>query len=349
MMATSFLTCKLSGVWNTVRPASSRATRRGTVALVAATLAAPAVLEIRDVQAYPDRPVRMIVPQAPGGSTDFISRQIALQLGDSWGQTVVVDNRPGANANIGMEIAARSPKDGYTLLMGGSAPITINPALYRKLAVDPLKDFLPVTLIVYSTSVLVAHPSVAGKSIGELITLAKSKPGQLSYASAGAGSTPHLSAEMFKHMAAVDLLHVPYKGSTPGVLDTMAGRTSVMFTGIASAIGHIKAGKLRALSVNGPQRSPALPDVPTAHESGLPGFEVDFWIGLFVPAGTSQRVIDTVHATTIKQLENRELRDRLVAQGTVVVGHGPREFAKIIKRDAERWEKVVRSANIRLE
>jgi tripartite-type tricarboxylate transporter receptor subunit TctC len=307
------------------------------------------VNEANAAEAYPDRPVRMIVPQAPGGSTDFISRQIALQLGESWGQTVVVDNRPGANANIGMEIAARSPKDGYTLLMGGSAPITINPALYRKLAVDPLKDFWPVTLIVYSTSVLVVHPSVAAKTIAELIALAKAKPGQLSYASAGAGSTPHLSAEMFKHMAGVDLLHVPYKGSTPGVLDTMAGRTSVMFTGIASAIGHIKAGKLRALSVNGPKRSPALPEIPTAHESGLPGFEVDFWIGLFVPSGTPQRVIETVHATTMKQLENRDLRDKLVAQGTVVVGLGPQEFAKIVTRDAQRWEKVVRAANIRLE
>lgn len=300
-------------------------------------------------EAYPDRPLRMIVPQAAGGSTDFISRQVALQLSDLWGQSVVVDNRPGANANIGMDIAARAPKDGYTLLMGGSAPITINPALYRKMPVDPLQDFDPVTLIAYSTSVLVAHPSLPAKTIGELIALAKAKPGQLSYASAGAGSTPHLSAEMFKHMTGVDILHVPYKGSTPGVLDTMAGRTSVMFTGIASAIGHIKAGKLKALSVNGPKRSPALPDVPTANESGLPGFEVDFWIGTFVPAGSPRRVIDFIHASTAKLLENRDLREKLVAQGTSVVGAGPAEFAAIVKRDAERWAKVVRAAKLRIE
>lgn len=320
-----------------------------TTFVVVAAASALTVAGARAAESYPDRPVRMIVPQAAGGSTDFISRQVAQQLSDAWGQTVVVDNRPGANGNIGMEIAARSPKDGYTLLMGGSAPITINPSLYRKLAFDPLKDFQAVTLIAYSTSVLVAHPSVPVKTIGELIALAKAKPGQLSYASAGAGSTPHLSAEMFRHMTGVDVLHVPYKGSTPGVLDTMAGRTSIMFTGIASAIGHIKAGKLKALSVNGPQRSPALPEVPTAAESGLPGFEVDFWIGTFVPSGSPKAAIDALHATTAKLLENKDVRDKLVAQGTLVVGSGPQEFAAIVKRDAERWGKVVRAANLKIE
>ncbi|MCC6534446.1 MAG: tripartite tricarboxylate transporter substrate binding protein [Burkholderiales bacterium] len=327
----------------------ARAAHSGWEFMTVCALLAVAGAPAHGAEAYPDRPVRMIVPQAAGGSTDFISRQVAQQLSDLWSQSVVVDNRPGANANIGMDLAARAPKDGYTLLMGGSAPITINPALYRKMPVDPLKDFDPVTLIVYSTSVLVAHPSVTAKTIGELIALAKAKPGQLTYASAGAGSTPHLSAEMFKHMAGIDLLHVPYKGSTPGVLDTMAGRTQIMFTGIASALGFVKAGKLKALSVNGPKRSPALPEVPTAGESGLPGFEVDFWIGTFVPSGVPKAVVDVIHKSTVRMLENKDTRDKLMAQGTAVVGAGPAEFAAIIKRDAERWAQVVRAAKLRIE
>jgi tripartite-type tricarboxylate transporter receptor subunit TctC len=226
-------------------------------------------------EGYPDRPVRLVVPQAAGGSTDFISRQVAQQLADAWGQTVVVDNRHGANGNIGMELAARAPKDGYTLLMGGSGPMAINPSLYRKMPVDPLKDFQAVTLIAYSTS--------------------------------------------------------------------------IMFTGIASALGHIKAGKLKALSVNGPKRSAVLPEVPTAGESGLPGFEVDFWIGTFVPSGSPKQAIDSIHASIARLLENRDVREKLVAQGTAVVGMGPAEFAAVVKRDAERWGKVVQAAKLRIE
>jgi tripartite-type tricarboxylate transporter receptor subunit TctC len=300
-------------------------------------------------QSFPSRPVRMIVPQAAGGSTDFIGRFVGQHLAETWGQSVVIDNRPGANANIGMELAARAPKDGYTLLMGGSAPITINPALYAKLPFDTLKDFAPITLIAYSTSVLIVHPTVPAKTIGELIALAKAKPGQLSYASAGAGSTPHLSAELFRQMAGIDILHVPYKGSTPGVVDTMAGRTTLMFTGIASAIPHIKGGRLKALSVNGPGRSPALPDVPTAHESGLPGFEVDFWIGLFVPAGTPAAVIAKIHSDTARFVESRDAAEKLQNQGAAPVGAAPDAFAKVIRSDAAKWAKVVRTANLKVD
>jgi len=201
------------------------------VALLA--IALPGLAVAQPGAAFPNRPVRLIIPQAAGGSTDFIARVVGQVLAEDWGQTVVADNRPGANGNIGMELAARAPRDGHTLLMGGTAPITINPALYPKLPIDPLRDFRAITLIAYSTSVLIAHPSVPVTTVADLVALAKAKPGQLSYASAGAGSTPHLSAEMFKHMAGLDILHVPYKGSTPGVVDTMAGRTSIMFTGVA--------------------------------------------------------------------------------------------------------------------
>jgi len=315
----------------------------------ALVVACATALTVQAAETFPNRPIRLIVPQAAGGSTDFVSRLAALELAEAFGQTVVVDNRPGANGNIGMELAHRAPRDGYTLLAGGTASVAVGPSLYSKLAFDPVRDFQAITLLVYSTSVLIAHPSVPVKTIGELVTLARAKPGSLSYASAGAGSTPHLSAEMFKLMAGVDLLHVPYKGSTPGVVDTMAGRTSIMFTGVASALPHIKAGRLKALSVNGPKRSAALPDVPTASESGLPGFEVDFWIGLFAPAGTPRGPIDRIHAAAARMLEQKDNREKLLVQGTAPVGMGPDEFGRLVRTDAARWAKVVKAAGLRVD
>jgi tripartite-type tricarboxylate transporter receptor subunit TctC/2-methylcitrate dehydratase PrpD len=300
-------------------------------------------------QAYPSRPIRFIVPQAVGGSTDTLSRMVGQKLADALGQQVVVDNRAGANGIIGTELVARAPADGYTLLAGGTGTIAINVSLYKKIPYDPLKDFAPVANIAYSTSVLVVHPSVAAKNIAELIALARSKPGELRYASAGSGSSPHLSAEMFKTMAGVNILHVPYKGSTPGVTATVSGEVSLMFTGVASALGHIRAGRLRALSVNGPKRSPALPDVPIAADSGLPGFEVDFWIGILAPAGTPGPVVSRLNKEVNRIIVQDDVRERLVALGTDAVGGSPQQFAQLIVKDIARWAAAIKASGVKPE
>ena len=225
----------------------------------------------------------------------------------------------------------------------------INPSLYAKIPYDPVKQFTPVALIGYSTSVLVVHPSVPVKSIAELIALAKSKPGEIRYASAGNGSSPHLSAEMFRYMAGVNILHVPYKGSTPGVIATISGEASMMFTGVASAIAHIKAGRLRALSVNGPKRSPTLPEVPTANESGLPGFEVDFWVGIFAPSGTPRAVIAKLNSEVNRIINTREIREHFLMIGADPVGCTPEQFAEILQKDIERWGKTVKVSGMKVE
>ena len=319
---------------------------RGAACLAAAlaAMAQPAA-----GQNYPTKPVRFIVPQAAGGSTDTLARLVAQRLSDSLGQQVVADNRPGANGIIGTEIVAKAPADGYTLLAGGTAPMAINPSLYAKIPYDPIKHFAPVALIGYSTSVLVVHPSVPAKTIADLIALAKAKPGELRYASAGIGSTPHLSAEMFRQMTGVDILQVPYKGSTPGVTATVSAETSLMFTGVASAIAHIKSGRLRALSVNGPKRSPALPDVPTANESGLKGFEVDFWIGVFVPSGTPRPIINRLNAEVNRIVTAEDLKERFLVIGADPAAGTPEQFGAILRNDIARWGKTVRASGMKPE
>ncbi len=300
-------------------------------------------------QPYPGKPIRFIVPQAAGGTTDILSRTVAQKLSDTFGQQIVVDNRAGANGIIGTELVAKAPGDGYTLLAGGTATIAINVSLYRKIPYDPVKDFAPVANIAYSTSVLVVHPSVPAKSIADLIALAKSKPGELRYASAGIGSSPHLSAEVFRTMTVTNIVHVPYKGSTPGVTATVTGEASLMFTGIASALGHIKAGRLRALSVNGPKRSPALPEVPTAGDSGLPGFEVDFWIGILAPVGTPAAVVTRLNTEVNRIIGQDDIRDRLIVLGTDPIGGTPQQFAALIKKDIARWAEAIKASGVKPE
>ena len=299
--------------------------------------------------AYPNKPIRFIVPQAAGGSTDILSRTVGQKLSEIFGQPVVMDNRPGANGIVGTEMVAKAPADGYTLVAGGTSTVAINSSLYSKIPYDPIKDFTPVVNFAYSTSVLVVHPSVAAKTIADLIALAKSKPGELRYASAGNGSSPHLSAEVFKMMAGVNVVHVPYKGSTPGVIATVSGETALMFTGVASALAHIKAGRLRALSVNGPRRSPALTDVPTAGASGLPGFEVDFWIGMLAPAGTPNAVVARLNTEVNRILAQEDVRNRLVALGTDVIGGSAQSFADLIKSDVARWGKAIKASGAKAD
>lgn len=315
--------------------------------VMAAVFTAPAAMAA-DTD-YPTKPIRVIVPQAAAGSQDTISRLVGQKLGDALGQQIVVENRPGANGIIGTELASKAAPDGYTLLATGTGSHAINPSLYSKIPYDPVKQFTPVGLIGYSTSVLVTHPSVPVKTIADLITLAKSKPGEIRYASAGNGSSPHLSAEMFRYMAGVNIMHVPYKGSTPGVIATISGEASMMFTGVASAIAHIKAGRLRALSVNGPKRSPTLPEVPTAGESGLPGFEVDFWVGIFAPSGTPRAVITKLNSEINRIVNAREIREQFLKIGVDPVGGTPEQFGAILQKDIERWGKTVKVSGMKVE
>ena len=300
-------------------------------------------------QQYPVKPIRFIIPQAAGGSTDTLSRIVAQKLSDALGQQVVADNRAGANGIIGTELVAKAPGDGYTLLAGGTATIAINVSLYQKIPYDPQKDFTPVANIAWSTSVLVVHPSVPAKTIADLIKLARAKPGELRYASAGIGSSPHLSTEVFRTMTKTSVIHVPYKGSTPGVTATVTGETSFMFTGIASVIGHVKGGRLRPLSVNGPKRSPALPEVPTAGESGLPGFEVDFWIGILAPAGTPPAVVTRLNTEVNRILALDDVKERLLILGTDPIGGSPQQFAELIRKDIARWAQAIKATGVKPE
>lgn len=292
---------------------------------------------------YPNKSITFMVPQAVGGSTDVLARAIGQKLGEVLGQSVVVENRAGANGIIGTEVVAKAAPNGYTLLVAGTGTMAINPSLYAKIPYDPVRDFAPVALFGYSTSVLVVHPSMPTRTIGEVIALAKSKPGELKYASAGIGSSPHLTAELFRQMTGVELLHVPYKGSTPGVTATMAGETNMMFTGVASAIGHIKSGRLRAVSITGPKRSPALPEVPTTGESGLPGFEADFWIALFAPAGTLRPVVDRLNTEINRILASDALRERFPVIGVDPMSGPPELLGQILAKDIERWAKPARA------
>ena len=318
----------------------SRNQIRNAFAGVLMALAATFVFAQSD---FPNRSLMFMVPQAVGGSTDVLARTIGLKLGEALGQSVVVENRAGANGIIGCEIVAKAAPNGYTLLVGGSGTMAINQSLYAKIPYDPVRQFTPVALFGYSTSVLVVHPSMTARTIAELIALAKNKPGEFKYASAGVGSSPHLTGELFKQMTGVDVLHVPYKGSTPGVTATIAGETQMMFTGIASSIGSIKTGRLRALSITGPKRSSALPEVPTAGESGLPGFEADFWIGLFAPAGTPRPVITRLNAEINRIITSEALTERFAVIGVDPVPGTPEQFGEILNKDIERWAKVARS------
>jgi len=311
--------------------------------------AVPVFAQTAWAQQYPVKPIRFIIPQAAGGSTDTLSRIVGQKLSDALGQQVIADNRAGANGIIGTDLVAKAPGDGYTLLAGGTATISINVSLYQKIPYNPQRDFTPVVNIAWSTSVLVVHPSVPAKTIADLIALAKTKPGDLRYASAGIGSSPHLSTEVFRTRTGTHVVHVPYKGSTPGVTATVAGETSFMFTGVASVLAHIRSGRLRALSVNGPKRSSALPEVPTASESGLPGFEVDFWIGILAPAGTPPAIVARLNAEVNRILAQEDVRERLIVLGTEPIGGSPQQFAALIKKDIARWAEAIRASGTKAE
>ena len=299
-------------------------------------------------QDYPSKPIRVVVPFPAGGGTDIVTRMVAQKLGESLRASFVIDNRSGAGGTIGTEIAAKSPADGYTLV-AVSGSHAINPSLYKKLAYDSVRDFAPVTMLVSGPGLLVVHPSVPAKTVKELIALAKSKPGQLNYASAGSGTPPHLAAELFKTMAGVDIVHVPYKGNTPAFLDLVSGQVSLSFPTIPSAIPHVRAGKLRALAVTSRERSRVAPEIPTVAESGLPGYNTSSWFGMLAPAGTPASVILKLHQEIAKVLQLPDIREKLLNQGLEPVGSTPEEFAAAIRVEIDKWAKVVKASGAKAE
>lgn len=298
--------------------------------------------------AWPSRPIVMIVPQAAGGTNDIVGRVVSQKLGEVLGASVVVENRPGAGGNIGTQLAAKANKDGHTLLMTISSSQAINPALYKAPGFDPVADFQPVSLIGAVPNVLLANPSFPAKTVPELLALAKSKPGTLQYASAGNGTLNHLLGEMLNQMAGIDLQHVPYKGVAPALNDVLGGQLPLMFGSLPSTLAHIKAGRLRALAVSSPQRSPVLPDVPTLAEF-VPGYSGTLWIGLFAPAGVPKAVIDRLQDGMRQAMADKELRDKLEAQGVELAGTPakpvtPEEFAALLKQDIAKWAQIVKAS-----
>ena len=299
-------------------------------------------------QTYPSKPIRMIVPFAPGGGTDILARIIGQQLADAWGQAVNVENRAGASGNLGTELVARSAPDGHTLVMAINTH-AVNASLYSKLPFDPVKDFAPVILTATTANILVVHPSVAANSVQELIALAKAQPGKLNYASGGSGTTSHLAAELFKTMAGVEMVHVPYKGGGAAYTDLISGQVQLYFVGIPGTLQYLKAGRLRALGVTTPRRSPAAPETPTIAESGLPGFSATTWWGILAPAGTPQPIIARIDFEVARILKLPEVRAKLDAQGFEPVASTPESFGAFMRSEIELWARAVKASGARAE
>jgi tripartite-type tricarboxylate transporter receptor subunit TctC len=300
-------------------------------------------------QGYPSKQVRIIVPQAPGGASDALSRIIAAKLGEKWGQTVIVENRAGAGGNIGTAEAAKAPADGHTLLLGYIGTNAINPSLYHNLAWDPIRDFVPVATLAAVPFVVVVNPSLAVNTTQDLIASARAANGKLTYSSAGNGSVNHLLGEMFDSAAGVKMTHVPYKGAGPALADLIGGQVQVSFTSMPSAIGHIKGGKLRAIAVTSRARSDTLPELPTLAESGLAGFDVNPWFGLFAPAATPAAIVSQLNREINELLATADLRARFAGQGAVPLATSPAEFAALLKQDIEKWAKVVKDSGAKID
>jgi len=299
-------------------------------------------------QAYPAKPVRVIVPFSPGGATDIVTRVVAQKLSELWSQQVVVDNRAGASGNIGGELAAKSPPDGYTLFMTSGSIVTANQHLFRKMPFNPEKDLAAVTNVASGPQAIVVHPTFPTKTLKEFIALAKSKPGSLTYGSAGVGTQTHLAAENFLYTAGIDLVHIPYKGEGPAVVDLIGGQIFMVTPNLSAAIGFVQQGKLRALAVTSKERSKQLPNVPSASET-LPGFENLGWFGFMVPAGTPRPLIDRIHQDTAKALQASDIRTRFEQLGMVPVGNTPADFANAIREESARWAKIIKQRKLQVE
>lgn len=314
-----------------------------SLVLMCAAVSAPAW-----AQTYPSRPIRVVVPFPAGGGTDIVARIVMRKVADSLGGTAVIDNRAGAGGTIGTELVAKAPADGYTIgIVSGSH--AINPALYRRLAYDSINDFAPVSLLVSGPGLLVVHPSLPAKNVPALIALARARPGQLSYASAGNGTPPHLAAELFKSMANVQIDHVPYKGNTTAFSDLVSGQVVMSFPTIPSALPLVKAGRLRALAVTSRERSRIVPDVPTIAASGLPGYEASSWYAALAPAGTPASIVNRLHQAMAKALEQADVRETLVTQGLDPVGNTPAQFSQVLRNEMDKWAQVVRASGARID
>jgi len=299
--------------------------------------------------AFPTKTIRMVVPFPPGGFSDIFGRIIAGKFNEAWGQTVIVDNRPGAGGNIGAEIVAKAAPDGYTLVMGTVGTHAINPTLFSKMPYDAIRDFAPVAFVVDAEGLLVVHPSIPVKTVKDLIALAKAKPGQLTYASAGAGTTGHLAGEIFKTMAGVDILHIPYKGNVPAITDLLGGQTSMLFATLPTVLPQVKADKLRGIAVLGSTRSTALPNLPTVSEAGLKGFEVNNWTGVFATAGTPPAVVSRLNAEIQRIMKLPEVQVRLSGEGLRFEPTTPEQFSAFVKAELAKWAPIVKASGAKAD
>ena len=306
------------------------------------------LIAVSAAAAYPDHPIRFVVPVAAGGGNDIVARLLAQKLTDAWGQSVVVDNRPGAATAIGAEIVARAIPDGYTIMLT-SVSFAINAGMRKQLPFDPVRDFATITQVARVPQIMVVNPAVPAATLAEFIALAKAKPGQLNYASAGTGSSTHLAMELFMDMTGTKLNHVPYKGTAPGLTDVIAGHVQITFDAIPPTLPHVKSGRVRALALGGAQRFPTLPDVPTLAEAGLPNYTFQSWFGIFAPARTPEAVVRTLNRELVRIIALPETRKAFVELGIEPVGTSPEEFGKYLRAEIARWSDVMRAHNIRAE
>jgi tripartite-type tricarboxylate transporter receptor subunit TctC len=301
-----------------------------------------------NAQSFPSKPIKMVVPFPAGGTVDFFARVVSTKLSESLGQPVLVENRAGAGGNIAVEAVAKSPADGYTLLMG-SEIVAINTSLYSRLSYDPLKDLAPITLVGTVPNILIVNPALPANSVKELIALAAKSPGKISFASTGQGTSSHLSSELFKLMANVDITHIPYKGGPPAVADLIGGQVNMMFINMPTGIGHVKSGKARILAVSSLRRVSQLPEVPTVDQAGLKGYDTQAWSGLYAPAGTPPEVIAKLNAEVVKILKMPAVREQLAAQGAEPVGDSPEEFARFMRDEIAKWAKLIKISGAKVE
>src|SRR5436190_3978068 len=320
-----------------------------TFARILYAVALATIASVAIAQPYPSKPIRFVVPYPPGGPLDTVARLLGQKVSESLKQPVVVDNKPGAGGNIGADAVAKSAPDGYTILMGAVATHAINPTLYANIPYDPIKDFQPVTQLASTPNVLIVNNSVPASNVREFIAYAKANPGKLNFGSGSTGSAGHLAGELFKTMAGVDMLHVPYKGAAPAMQDLVGGQVQLMFDNFASASTQVKAGKVKALAVTTAKRSALAPDLPTIAESGLPGFDINTWFGIFVPAGTPREAVDRLHAEFTRALALPDIREKITNLGAEPVGSRPEEFAAYVKSEGEKYARVIKASGAKAD
>ena len=322
---------------------------RSKLKIIALGAAACTLTSLAWGQVYPSKPLKMILPFPAGGPTDIVARAMGQALGEAFGYNVVIDNRPGGGGMIGATMAARSPADGYTLLLGGITTFGVAPSVHKNPPYDSVKDFQPVTLATRQPIMLMTHPSLPAKTVKEFVALAKARPGEINYASSGPGGSGHMAGELFKLITGVNLVHIPYKGAPPALNDLIAGQVQVLFGTILASAPHVRSGRVRAVAITGPQRSAALPEVMTFAEAGLPTYDASSWNGILVPIGTPRAIVDRLNTELVRILKNSQVQERFAQDGALPAPTTPEEFAAFIKSEIAKWAKVVQAANIRID